>query len=122
MFHTDGSVIKIIPSLIDAGVQILEAVQTDCIGMDPQTLKSEFGSRLAFHGAISVQSLLPRGSVQEVSETCAMLVRVLGKGGGYVAAPSHAIQVGTPPCNVEAMLRTVIGADDYVAAIAAAKQ
>jgi len=31
-------------------------------------------------------------------------IRVLGKDGGYIAAPSHAIQAGTPPENIAALL------------------
>jgi uroporphyrinogen decarboxylase len=34
------------------------------------------------------------------------LIRVLGKGGGYILGPSHAIQAGTPPENVVAMFDT----------------
>ena len=30
-------------------------------------------------------------------------IRVLGKGGGYILGPSHAIQAGTPPENIVAM-------------------
>jgi uroporphyrinogen-III decarboxylase len=31
--------------------------------------------------------------------------RVLGHGGGYIFAPSHAIQAGTPPENIYAFLK-----------------
>ncbi len=39
LFHTDGAVFDIVPDLIDAGVDVLEAVQTDAAGMDPERLK-----------------------------------------------------------------------------------
>ncbi len=52
---------------------------------------------------------------------CRRLVDVLGQGGGYIAAPSHAIQVGTPPENVLAMLKAVLGESDYQAALARAQ-
>ena len=41
--------------------------------------------------------------------TCAeveQLIRVLGKDGGYILGPSHAIQAGTPPENIVAMFDT----------------
>jgi len=38
-------------------------------------------------------------------------------GGGYIAAPSHAIQLGTPVDSVLAMLNGVLGDDDYAAAL-----
>jgi len=109
MFHSDGAVFDIIPDLLDAGIEVLEAVQTDAAGMDPRALKTAFGARLSFHGAISVQRLLPNGTPAEVEDECRRLVEILGAAGGYIAAPAHAIQDGTPPENVLAMLRGVLG-------------
>jgi len=120
MYHSDGAVFDILPELLDAGVQVLEAVQTDAQGMEPARLKAAFGDRLAFHGAISVQHLLPHGDAAEVYEECRRIVAILGANGGYIAAPSHAIQVGTPVANVLAMLRAVLGPDDFAEALAAA--
>ncbi len=122
MYHTDGSVYDLLPDLLDAGVDVLEAVQVDCAGMDPERLKAEFGDRLSFHGAISVQQLLPRATADQVAAECRRLVSVFGRGGGYIAAPAHAIQVGTPPENVLAMLRAVLGDDDYEEAVAASRK
>jgi uroporphyrinogen decarboxylase len=121
MYHSDGAVFDILPDLLDAGIDILEAVQTDADGMDPERLKRAFGDRLCFHGAISVQQLLPFSDTDTVDHECRKLVRVLGDNGGYIAALSHAIQAGTPPENVLAMLRAVLGDDDYEAALAAAR-
>jgi uroporphyrinogen decarboxylase len=113
MFHTDGAVFDIIPDLLDAGIDILEAVQTDAVGMDPARLKSAYGDRLSFHGAISVQQLLPKSDAATVERECRRLVEVLGRNGGYIAAPAHAIQVGTPTPNVLAMLRGVLGEGEF---------
>jgi len=122
MFHSDGAVFDILPDLIDAGIDVLEAVQTDAAGMDPARLKAAYGDRLAFHGGIPVQSLLPRADAETVYRECLRLVEVFGAGGGYIAAPTHAIQVGTPPENVLAMLRAVLGEADYAAALAYARR
>jgi uroporphyrinogen-III decarboxylase len=46
---------------------------------------------------------------------------VLGAKGGYIAAPSHAIQVGTPPENIIAMLRAVLGVDELERAMTAVR-
>jgi uroporphyrinogen decarboxylase len=111
MMHSDGAVFDILPDLIDAGVEILEAVQVDAKGMIPERLKSAFGNKLSFHGGISVQELLPHGNTGEVRKECLRLINVFGEGGGYIAAPTHAVQAGTPPENVMAMLGTVLGKD-----------
>ncbi len=121
MFHSDGAVFDILPDLLDAGIDVLEAVQVDTAGMDPMRLKTEYGAHLSFHGGISVQNLLPNADPPTVSRVCSALVKVFGKGGGYIAAPSHAIQMGTPPENVLAMLQTVLGQVDYEVALDAAQ-
>jgi len=121
MLHSDGAVFDILPDLIDAGLDVLEAVQIDAEGMDPQRLKDSYGECLCFHGGISVQSLLPRADEETVFAECQRLVEVFGKDGGYIAAPTHAIQVGTPPKNVLAMLRAVLGEADYQAALESAR-
>jgi uroporphyrinogen decarboxylase len=117
LLHSDGAVFDVIPDLLDAGLDTLEAVQTDATGMEPERLKRAYGDRLSFQGAISVQHLLPHGNPTTVRVECQRLIEVLGARGGYIAAPAHAIQVGTPPENVLAMLRTVLGDDDYERAI-----
>lgn len=113
MFHSDGAVFDIIPDLIDAGIDIHEAVQTDAGGMEPERLKTAYGDKLCFHGAISVQSLLPWGDARKVREESSRLVKILGKNGGYIPAPSHAIQTGTPPENVFAMMEGVLGKERF---------
>ncbi len=122
MMHSDGSVFRLLDDLIDAGVDVLEAVQIECADMEPRKLKATFGDRLSFHGAISVQQLLPKADAATVERTCRELVEILGTGGGYVAAPSHAIQMGTPVDNVLAMLKGVLGPDGYAAALAGAQR
>ena len=96
---------------------ILPVEGTDAAGMEPERLKQTFGDRLSFHGAISVQQLLPHADADTVRAECRRLVEVLGDGGGYIAAPAHAIQVGTPPENVLAMLEGVLGEEDYQEAL-----
>lgn len=113
MLHSDGAVFDIIPDLIDAGIDIHEAVQTDAAGMEPERLKSAYGDKICFHGAISVQSLLPYSDAKKVREECVRLVKILGKNGGYIPAPSHAIQTGTPPENVLAMMEGVLGRERF---------
>jgi uroporphyrinogen decarboxylase len=119
MHHSDGAVFEILPDLMDAGVEVLEAAQTDASGMGPEALKRAYGDRLCFYGGISVQSLLPHADEGTVLSECRRLVDAFGRGGGYIAAPTHAIQVGTPPQNILAMLRGVLGEEDYEIALGA---
>jgi uroporphyrinogen decarboxylase len=105
LLHSCGAIFPIIEDLIDAGVDILNPVQTRALGMDPAALKESFGDRIVFWGGLDVQHTLPYGTVEEIGEEAERLMRIMGRDGGYVFAPSHNIQDDTPPENVEAMFR-----------------
>jgi len=106
IYHSDGAVMEAVPGLIDMGVDVLQALQFDARGMDPVALKRDFGDRLCFQGGISVQKTLPFGSPEDVRREVEDRVRVLGRKGGYILGPSHAIQAGTPPENIVALFDT----------------
>jgi uroporphyrinogen decarboxylase len=106
IYHTDGAVMKAVPGLINMGIDILQALQFSAKGMDPVALKAMFGDQLCFEGGVSVQTTLPFGTVDEVIEETRSRIKVLGKGGGYILGPSHAVQAGTPAENVLAMFET----------------
>ena len=103
--HSCGSIPRLIPHWIEAGVDILNPVQTSAAGMDPRRLKSEFGRKLVFWGGgCDTQSVLPNGTPQEVREHVKENVEIFAPGGGYVFTQVHNIQAKVPPKNVEAML------------------
>jgi uroporphyrinogen decarboxylase len=104
MYHSDGSIMKIVPGFMDMGIDILEALQFDAKDMDPAKLKGLYGDTLCFHGGLSVQKTMPFGTPSEVREEVKERIKVLGKNGGYILAPSHAVQAGTPPENIVAFL------------------
>ena len=108
IYHTDGSVMKAVPGLIDMGIDVLQALQFSARGMDPAALKALAGDRLCFEGGVSVQTTLPFGTPEDVRQEVETLIAILGKGGGYILGPSHAIQAGTPPENILAMFETAL--------------
>jgi uroporphyrinogen decarboxylase len=108
IYHTDGSIMKAVPGLIDMGIDVLQALQFSAKGMDPRALKENYGERLCFEGGVSVQTTLPFGTTDDVRSETEMLIQVLGKNGGYILGPSHAIQAGTPPENIDAMFETAL--------------
>lgn len=101
--HNDGSIRRIIPDMIEAGIDILNPIQWRCKGMEREELKKEFGNKVILHGAMDNQHTLPFGSVNDVREEVLDNLRILGKGGGYILAPCHNIQTISPPENVVAM-------------------
>jgi len=108
IYHTDGAVMDAVPGLIDMGIDVLQALQFSADGMDPRALKERYGDRLCFEGGVSVQTTLPFGTADDVRREVEERIAVLGKGGGYILGPSHAIQAGTPPENIVAMFDTAL--------------
>ena len=108
IYHSDGAVQKVVPGLIDMGIDVLQALQFSADGMDPHAMKASFGDRLCFEGGMSVQTTLPFGTPEQVRAEAERLIEVLGANGGYILGPSHAIQAGTPPENVLAMFDTAL--------------
>jgi len=103
MYHCCGAVRPFIPGLIELGVDVLDVLQFSADQMDPHEIKAEFGSQLCFHGGLDVQSTLPLGTEDDVRRVTRERIGVLGRHGGYILAPTHNIQVDTPPDNVIAM-------------------
>lgn len=103
LLHSCGAVREIIPDLIEIGLDVLNPVQTRASGMMPAELKADFGDRLSFWGGIDEQSLLPRGTAEDVRAGVRQILEALGSGGGYVLAASHNIQSDTPAENVLAL-------------------
>ncbi len=104
--HNDGAIRRIIPDMIEAGIDLLNPIQWRCGGMDREVLKRDFGSRVVFHGGIDNQQTLPFGSASEVRREVLDNLRILGRDGGYILAPCHNIQALTPPENIVAVYET----------------
>jgi uroporphyrinogen decarboxylase len=104
--HTDGAARKILPDLIEAGIDVLNPIQWRCNGMEREGLNRDFGDKIVFHGGVDNQYTLAFGSVEEVRREVADDLRILGEGGGYILAPCHNIQAVSPPENIVAMYET----------------
>ncbi|MDZ4197805.1 MAG: uroporphyrinogen decarboxylase family protein, partial [Kiritimatiellia bacterium] len=62
-----------------------------------------YRGRLAFHGGLSTQRTLPYGTPDEVrAETRKLLA--LGRDGGYILAPAHAVEGDVPLDNMLAFI------------------
>ena len=104
--HDDGNVTRILPDLIELGIDLLNPIQWRATGMDRQSLKRQYGQRIVLHGGMDNQYTLPFGSVAEVRQEVLDNLRILGAGGGYILAPCHNIQPVTPIENILAMYET----------------
>jgi uroporphyrinogen decarboxylase len=108
MYHCDGAIAPLIPELLDIGVDVLNPIQTDSPGMEPELLKEKYGGRLTFHGGIDIIKTLPQGTTAQVQQEVKRRIEILGRDGGYVMCSSHHIQPDTPLSNVLAMYDTAL--------------
>ena len=60
--HCCGALRSIIPDLIEMGLDVLNPIQCDCVGMNPAELKRDFGKDLAFMGGVDTIELLPNAT------------------------------------------------------------
>jgi uroporphyrinogen decarboxylase len=102
--HSCGSVYDFLPMLIDAGLDILNPVQTNTANMEQKRLKAEFGKDLTFWGGgCSTQDILQRGTPEQVRDDVRRRIEVFAPGGGFVFTQIHNILADVPPRNVIAM-------------------
>jgi uroporphyrinogen decarboxylase len=103
-FHSCGNVRELIPDFCEIGVDILNPVHIAATGMTPEALNRDFGADICFWGGgVETQSVLPRGTVQEVRDNVKRNIDALAPGGGFVFNTVHNIQSEVPPENVMAM-------------------
>ena len=110
-YHSDGDCQAIIPELVEIGVTVLNPIQPEC--MDPAQIKIEFGDRLAFWGAIGTQSTMPFGTPEKVRAVVKERIETVGKGGGFLIAPSHILEPEVPWENVIAFIEAVQEFGEY---------
>jgi len=103
MYHSCGAVFPLIGRIMELPVDILNPLQTRAAGMDIKRIKTDFGDKLCFHGAIDIQELLPFGTQNDVREAVRKTIACLGVNGGYILSSSHYIQADTSVENVTAM-------------------
>lgn len=106
MMHCCGSSSWAFEDFIEMGIQVVDTLQPEAKDMEPRYLKTTFGGRLAFHGAISTAGPLATGTVSDVVGTVRETLEIMMPGGGYCLAPTHQIQDNTPTENVLAMYET----------------
>ncbi|MCL2775176.1 MAG: uroporphyrinogen decarboxylase [Oscillospiraceae bacterium] len=99
--HSCGNISAILGDLIDIGLDIYQTVQPEIYGL--KEVKEQFGAHLTFWGGISTQQVLPYVTPDEVRKITAETIKILGKSGGYIAAPTHQVPADVPVENIIAL-------------------
>lgn len=105
--HSCGSISSILEDLIEAGVDIINPVQTSAANMAPAELKRVFGDSITFWGGgCDTQSVLGQATPVEIRDHVRKRIETFAPGGGFVFSQVHNILPNVPPENITAMWQT----------------
>jgi uroporphyrinogen decarboxylase len=103
MLHSDGAIGKLIPNLIEMGIDVVHPLEP-VSGMDPAQIKRDFGGQISFLGGVDISHAMP-GSLADVRADVDRCLRDLAPGGGYILAPCNHLQADVPAENVVELYR-----------------
>lgn len=101
MIHSCGDVDELFDDLIGCGLHCFNPFQPEV--MDTRAILKQYRGRLAFHGGLSTQRILPYGIEEEVRKESRRLLEE-GRNGSYIFAPSHAVEDDVPLQNMLAFI------------------
>ncbi len=104
LLHCCGNIYKILPDLIEIGIEVINPVQPLAAEMDTWRLKREFGKDLCFQGGIDIQRAM-KGTASDVEKEVRERIRSLAPGGGYVLSTANNIASDIPVENVALLYR-----------------
>jgi uroporphyrinogen decarboxylase len=101
MIHSCGDVDELFDDLVALGVNCFNPFQPEV--MDTTALLKKYRGRLAFHGGLSTQKVLPYSTEPEVRRESRRLLE-LGAEGGYIFSPAHSVEGDVPLANILAFI------------------
>jgi uroporphyrinogen decarboxylase len=86
--HTDGDVRKLIPAMIENGLQVLQPMEVKA-GLDVRELKKEYGKDLSFMGNIDATTM--HGDKDMLEEQIRSKIMAARVDGGYIYHSDHSV-------------------------------
>lgn len=88
--HSCGFVEPLVPGLIEAGMDCLQAMEVKA-GMDVVHLAEQYGDRIAFCGGLDVRELISNDPARIDTEMDRVIPRLLDLGAGYIVHTDHSV-------------------------------
>ncbi len=105
--HSCGNNAPLMPSLIEAGVDMFHPVQKHT--MDEKQVARRFGAEVGFWSGFDVQHLLVEGPPDQVRAEVRFLIDIFDRPeGGMAIAAGNGIVAGTPFDNIDAFLSEAV--------------
>ncbi|MFK5952020.1 MAG: uroporphyrinogen decarboxylase family protein [Desulfobacterium sp.] len=108
--HSDGNMRKLLPYLIDIGIDMSHPVDPTC--MDIFQTKKDFGDKIAICGNVP-NEMLRNGTREEVKEYTLKLIKACAPGGGYCMASGNSVPDWSNFDNYKTMLETTLSHGYY---------
>jgi uroporphyrinogen decarboxylase len=99
--HSCGDVDELFDDLISIGLGVFNPFQPEV--MDVADIMKRYRGRLAFWGGVSTQRTMPYGTPDDVRREVRQMA-ALGRDGGYILSPSHALEGDVPLENLLALI------------------
>ena len=85
--HSCGDIRPFVPELVEIGLDILNPLEVKA-GMDPITLKQDYGDKLAFHGGINAVLWDDLDAMRAEMER---VIPIMKESGGYIFSSDHSV-------------------------------
>jgi uroporphyrinogen decarboxylase len=103
--HSCGDLRSILGDFIDLGLNVLHPLQPKAMPLD--VVECTIGGKICFFGGIDTQELLPFGTPADIRQAVLSCVRLLGRRGGYIIAPSQEVMSDVPIENIRALVTAI---------------
>lgn len=96
MLHSDGYMMQIMDDIVAMGYELVHPIQ-ESSGMDPVTIKQEYGDKFIIYGSLDVVDGLYSHEGEALEEYITKRFEIYAPGGGFIFCTGHFVQPDVPP-------------------------
>jgi Uroporphyrinogen decarboxylase (URO-D) len=109
--HSCGNVVELLPDMVDAGLDGWQSLEPASL-IDHEFVKKKYGDTFLLVGGMDSREI-SFGSPESLKKHVKEQIQKMGKGGGYIAGPTHGYLTETPLENCIIMRDAIIKEGTY---------